>query len=538
MVNSAWGQVSITSASTINETLTFTSPTAGTAVSGANSPANWTLTATTGNTWRGTAQTTGTSGGWYANNNLSFLGSSSASNAQGTWQLQNNTGTTITGFTIQFVGTMWKTGTASPTVTVSYANNATNANPAAGALTNSLSSLTFSDATANVSTGATLTQTVSSLTIANGDYIYIRWIHPGGSNSDNLGWDTIQFTPTLAAGTTNFYSKSTGNLDVLSNWGTATDGTGTAPTDFTTAGQVFNIRNNATPTIGANWTVSGSNSKIIDGDGTNACNFTIPSNFTVAGTVDVSAAATLTNQNTTNPTLGTLNATSTVDYNGTGAQTVAVATYGNLTISGTRTGTPAITLASGTVGVAGTFSVTESGAVTYVNSGNTVNFAAATTQTIPAINYLNITNTGNGNRTLASTGTIGVAGTFTTGNGTYTTTGSTVNFNGSVAQSLPVLSYNNLTYSGSNTGSVTSTGTFTLATGTLSVSSGTLKLNTQNTGGTAAVISVGSVNLTGGTLDGSAGTLDVAGQLILDSNRGPRDNQRRRRRQTPIHRRW
>jgi len=57
---------------------------------------------------------------------------------------------------------------------------------------------------------------------------------------------------------TTYYSKSTGNLDVLSNWGTNTDGTGTAPTSFTTTA-TYIIQNNLTPTIGAAWSV-GTNS--------------------------------------------------------------------------------------------------------------------------------------------------------------------------------------------------------------------------------------------------------------------------------------
>ena len=77
---------------------------------------------------------------------------------------------------------------------------------------------------------------------------------------------------------TNYYSKSTGNLNLTASWGTNTNGTGTAPANFTATNQVFNIVNNATPTIAANWTVSGTGSYIVVGNGTNACNFQIPSN--------------------------------------------------------------------------------------------------------------------------------------------------------------------------------------------------------------------------------------------------------------------
>ncbi|MDT4967194.1 MAG: hypothetical protein QOJ64_1931, partial [Acidobacteriota bacterium] len=159
----------------------------------------------------------------------------------------------------------------------------------------------------------------------------------------------------------NYYSKSTGNLDLLSTWGTNTDGTGTAPTSFTLAGQIFNIRNRTSATIGANWTVSGTGSKVILGDpSVAAINFTVPSSFAFSGTIDIPAASagsnTLTLQNSTIPTFGTLNAASTVNYNRSGAQTVSAATYGNLVISGSGTKTAAGSLSATTLGVsAGTF---------------------------------------------------------------------------------------------------------------------------------------------------------------------------------------
>jgi len=153
---------------------------------------------------------------------------------------------------------------------------------------------------------------------------------------------------------TNYYSKSTGSLNVLSTWGTATDGTGTSPANFTAANQIFNVRNNATPTIAATWTVSGTGSKIIVGDGTAACNFQIPSGFTCSGKIDVAGNATLSIARTINPTLGTLNASSTVVFNGTANQTIPVATYGNLTYAGSAIGT----MAAGGCTIAGTLTVT------------------------------------------------------------------------------------------------------------------------------------------------------------------------------------
>lgn len=131
-----------------------------------------------------------------------------------------------------------------------------------------------------------------------------------------------------------YYSKSTGNLDELGTWGLNTDGSGASPANFTTNGIIYEIRNRATATIGANWTVSGSSSKIVVESG----DFTIPAGFAVSGTIDVNGGAELTIENTTQPTLGSIASGSTIQYNNI-ALTIPQITYANLTLSGTGTKT-------------------------------------------------------------------------------------------------------------------------------------------------------------------------------------------------------
>ncbi|MFN9114860.1 MAG: beta strand repeat-containing protein, partial [Bacteroidota bacterium] len=82
------------------------------------------------------------------------------------------------------------------------------------------------------------------------------------------------------------------------------------------------------------------------------------------------------------------------------------------------------------------------GTVLYAKAGNNQNVAAG--------NYGNLT-LSSFRKVLASSGTIAIAGTFTPGTGNHTTTGSTIEFNGSGAQTIPAFNYNNLTVSGSNT---------------------------------------------------------------------------------------
>jgi len=139
---------------------------------------------------------------------------------------------------------------------------------------------------------------------------------------------------------------------------------------------------------------------------------------------------------------------STFEYNGTGTgmngQTITAFDYNNLTSSSSGDRTLA---ASGTIGVLGTFTP---GSNSYTITGSTIEFKGTGSQNIAAFNYNNLTSSSSGARVLASSGTVGIGGTFTTGGNTYTTTGSTVDFNGSATQSVPVFSFNALTVSNSS----------------------------------------------------------------------------------------
>ena len=163
------------------------------------------------------------------------------------------------------------------------------------------------------------------------------------------------------------------------------------------------------------------------------------------GTLTVSNGATLkiggANSLPTNYGTHALGTTSTVEYAGASGQTITATSYGHLTSSSTG----ARTLPSGqTVFVAGAFTP---GTNAYTVTGSTVNFNGSGAQTVPAFAYNNLTSSSTGARTLASSGTVGVAGAFTPGTNAYTVTGSTVSFNGSGAQTIPAFAYNNLTSS-------------------------------------------------------------------------------------------
>ena len=143
----------------------------------------------------------------------------------------------------------------------------------------------------------------------------------------------------------------------------------------------------------------------------------------------------------------------TIGYTGTVAQTVKALDYSNLTISGSHSSNN-VTMESGTIRISGTFTPSASFTTgNYVTTGNSIEFNGLTAQTIPAFNYQNLTVSGsraNDTVTFSSSGTIGVAGTFslTATSAVYKNTGSTIHFNGNGSQTIPALSYNNLSISG------------------------------------------------------------------------------------------
>jgi hypothetical protein len=79
-----------------------------------------------------------------------------------------------------------------------------------------------------------------------------------------------------------WYSKSSGSLNELANWGSNIDGSGNNPTSFTADFQLFNIVNNPSPTITANWTLSGNNTRLVIGNGSTPVNFIIPDGLKVS----------------------------------------------------------------------------------------------------------------------------------------------------------------------------------------------------------------------------------------------------------------
>jgi protocatechuate 3,4-dioxygenase beta subunit len=215
-----------------------------------------------------------------------------------------------------------------------------------------------------------------------------------------------------------------------------------------------------------------------------------------SGNRNLASPASIGIAGTFSPGINTYNIdNTTLDFNGSGAQTIPAFHYYNLTISGARTTNNVTLIPSGTIGIASSFTVSAtftSGGI--VTTNNTVDFNGTITQTIPAFNYYNLTSSNSGNRTLSSSGTIGIANTFTPGSNSYTNNGSTIVFNGG-AQTIVGFVFNNLTTSG--TASKTANGNITV--------NGILALSTN--------LNMGANNLLMGSGSSTSGTGDVTGNV-------------------------
>lgn len=145
------------------------------------------------------------------------------------------------------------------------------------------------------------------------------------------------------------------NVSQLSNWNTKRDGTGNAPSNFTSDDQYFIVQNGSTVTASSAWGISGINTKLqLEAGATLTAN--APITLSAATTFQLDANATY-NHNVANNGIwaGTevIDVASTVVYGASGVQNVAALIYGNLTIGGGGTKTM-----QGNVTVKGTLNLT------------------------------------------------------------------------------------------------------------------------------------------------------------------------------------
>jgi hypothetical protein len=299
--------------------------------------------------------------------------------------------------------------------------------------------------------------------------------------------------------------------------GTITNTGGAAtPYDFTAAGSEVDYHG-AAQTVWSGVTYDKLTVSAAGGSKSLSGNVTVASALSVSAG-DLSIGGNTLTVNGTYTVAGTVTggASSNITLNGSGDLAAFTVTNGlnNLTLN--RSGNTvtlstglsinnAVTLTAGTLAV-GTQTLTLNGTGTVISVGagfltssatGTVDYHA-NAQAVIAATYGNLTFTA-GIKTLANSGTIGIAGTFTDDGAAHVIAGSTVDFNGA-AQNIPSFTFNNLLTHGA--------GTTKTATGNLTIN-GTF--DNGGAGNDAVTLLMGGNTLTGTISDNTSATIKFSG---------------------------
>ena len=298
---------------------------------------------------------------------------------------------------------------------------------------------------------------------------------------------------------TNYYTFTNGAPENRSLWWANTNGTGAHPANFENAADVFYIQNSNTMTQAAIWTVAGS--LVIN----SSCALITTHTITITGTTDIYGSITMSGANS-NTFTGNVTLYSTASWtNSTSSEQTFTGNFTNnaSTFSSTGSGKYTFNGGGGKTINGGTATVVPSITFTsnYTNSG-TITCETLLTVTGVAIRLTNngtITATsalsGTGGLTQGATGVLNIGGTSAISTLTATAAGNTVNYNGTVAQTVIGTPYYNLSFS--NSGAKTTPTTVTVG-GNWDVGA-PATLSTNSTNITVAGNVTGTGNITSGT---------------------------------------
>lgn len=122
----------------------------------------------------------------------------------------------------------------------------------------------------------------------NQSIVHLRWVTRTISGSGSFPSFAIDNVDIMENGkAAYYYYKGTGSLTSVSNWGTNSNGTGSAPSNFTDGYQYFIIKNTTQATLTGQWIVSGDNTKVIVGTGSDEVTFTTSGSGQLNGVLDV-----------------------------------------------------------------------------------------------------------------------------------------------------------------------------------------------------------------------------------------------------------
>lgn len=294
----------------------------------------------------------------------------------------------------------------------------------------------------DINSGTTLTGTASAVVsndiTGNGNITM-------GSGTLTLGRSYTN-TGTFAANTSTFsYNDNTNNQDIATTINYY---------NLSLSGGATKRITNATISVANNWDI-GNQASLIGTGGVD-----VGGNIGGVGNISIVNGTISLGGSWSNS--GTFDAgTGTVVYDGS-TQDVVVLPYYNLQISaaGTKTMTGDMTVSNiltlnspATLDLSSTTLTLPTNPNPFVSTGtvlpssSTVNYTSLSVVEIAAVDYFNLDCSG-GDRTLPALATVGIAGVFTPGAGTYTITDSTVNFNGDASQTIPSFTYDDVLISG------------------------------------------------------------------------------------------
>ena len=437
------GNTTVATVLTVNSPSTLATGANTLTLSGTGTPLvdNGTFTASAGSTVIYSGATANVAGETYVNLQVSTAGAKTlAANTTASGVLTINTGSTLALSTF----TLTLSGTGTPLV-----NSGGTFTPATGTvifsgLTATVAGLTYYNLQTSTAGSKTLggTTTVSNVLTVN------------SPSTLDLSSFTINLSLTGTPLVNNGTIAGTGTVNFSGSGAQTVAGTTYPNLEFSGAG-TKTISAGATITVTSNWVVGSTTTM------TTTAIADVGGNISGSGAITMGSGTINVGGNWTNN--GTFTrGTGTVIYDGT-TQSIGGVTYYNLQTSNSGVKTLAantgvaniLTIGASTTLDLSSVTLTLSGAGTpLVNSGtftcstSTVSFSNVSSTNIPALNYYNLTLTG-GPRVLAGSGTIGIANVFTPGAGAFTVTGSTVNFNGAGAQTIPAFTFNDLVLSGS-----------------------------------------------------------------------------------------
>jgi hypothetical protein len=215
-----------------------------------------------------------------------------------------------------------------------------------------------------------------------------------------------------------YYGKTGVSPHLVGSWGNVSGGTGTAPINFTTAGDIFIIESGTTMTAGAAWIVG--------------------ANLTTASTLQINSGGTLA-MSTFLLTLRSCDFTNAGAYSGSGGVTISGTLVANSVAGFTTTGDVSMTKTAGTATLVG--NVNGAG-LTINGTGGTLNLGTSLTHTFTGV-WANTAGTLNG-----GSSTLNIAGAANTSGGTFTAGTALLNYAGT-AQTVNSNSFANVGLSGS-----------------------------------------------------------------------------------------